>query len=107
MTAGPISFRAATDVSAGVIEGRLHLDAHGDSPFRGRDEVRGVVGRIQLVPLRYVEQAERHFVPAEQLDAVEVDTTLAREQLRSREAEHVYVDLLVWLEIPDEQPHHG
>lgn len=100
MTAGSVSFRAEAGVGPGAIEGRLHLDAHLDSArFRGRDEVRGVVERVDLVPLRYVERAERHWVPAEQLDPIEATSTRAREDLARPDGGHVEVQLLVWLRV--------
>ncbi|HYO61393.1 MAG TPA: hypothetical protein VEU29_05795 [Actinomycetota bacterium] len=103
MTAGPISFRAETGVRPGPIEGRLSLDAHVDpNPFRGRDLVRGVAERVQIVPLRFVKKTDRVMVPAEQLDAVEARSTTQRgDVLRWRDEGLVDVDLLVWLKVGD------
>lgn len=104
MTAGPVSFRAESALRTGAIERRLHLDAHADAgPFDGRDEIGGIVDRVQLVPIRYVEQGDRYFVPAEQMEAIEVESTAARQnELPSSDDGHTDVELLVWLRVGDQ-----
>jgi hypothetical protein len=106
MSGGPFRFRAMSGTPEGRLEGRLYVDAHPtDQGVSARDvAIRGVVERVELVPLRYRREAKTGtFVPASQLETISVESTRARDAYRSDATgdatELVRAELLVWLRV--------
>ncbi len=101
---GPLRVRVREFPGEGVVSGRLAVDAHPDSQGIGPDEVtlRGVVHRVDLIPLRY-ERGKQAFVPVAQLESVGAHSTLDREMVDDRASRdgrsHIEAQLLIWLEV--------
>ena len=104
-TAGRLCFRMPS-APVGPTVGRLGVDAHSTGTI-SNDEVtiRGVVVRIELVPLRY-ERRDRMYVPVEQLEPIDAPSTLDRDKVTRRRrvphsSEFVQPLLLIWID-PDD-----
>lgn len=98
-----LRFRIEEPPRSSPITGRLYLDAHAEFGDIDPAEVtiQGVVERMEMIPIRHREWEERFFVPAEQLPAIDVTSTLERDRLQTRGGSEGWImpELLIWLKI--------